>query len=237
MTKRIKLMALLAASVLLAGCAQPPKKQAFNREASGHIKTVTVARAENQPDYEAAVLGHPGASFGLIGGLIAAADMSAKSARLTRAIDPKEVRAQERFGDKLSTALSELGYSVAITQLPKDTRDEAAFEVARRANPADAVLLLQLRAAYWAAGPNTDYMPRVVAVVRKLDSKSGQVLYEDTITYGYATPQQQTVHLASRPEFRFANIEALEADPAKTRQGLYEGIDAIVAQIAADLKR
>jgi hypothetical protein len=233
----LRLLLLSVAMGALAGCVQPPKKQAFNREASGHITTVTLARAQNQDEYEAAVIGHPASSFGLIGGLIAAADTSAKTARLTKSIDPAQVRAQERLAERLSAALRESGYRVTVTALSKDTPESGAFEAAKRTGAADAVILIQLRAGYWAAGPYTDYLPRIVANVRKIDFASGNVLYEDTITYGYASPGQPTVHLASRPEFRFASIEALEADPAKARLGLLEGLEAIAGQITADLKK
>lgn len=235
--RSLHLCLLSVAVSLLAGCVQAPKKQAFNREAAGHITAVTLARTPNQDEYEAAVIGHPAASFGLIGGLIAAADTASKTSRLTKAIDPVQVRAQERLAERLSSVLKESGYRVTVTSLPKETPETAAVETAKRAGAADAVIVVQLRAAYWAAGPYSDYLPRIVANVRKVDAGSGGVLYEDTITYGYAFPGQPTVHLASRPEFRFASIEALESDPAKARLGLLEGLEAIALQIAADLKR
>jgi hypothetical protein len=226
----------VVAVALVSGCAQPLKKQAFNREAAGHIKTVTLARPVNQVEYEAAVLGHPGMSFGLIGGLVAAADMAAKSKRLTTALDAKEMRAQDRFAERLREALGQTGYQIEVTELPKDLGEDKVYETLKP-KAADAILAVQLTAAYWAAGPSTDYFPRVWAKVRKLDGKSGQVLYEDTITYGYAAPQQQTVHLASRPEYRFADMNAIEADPVKARAGLYEGLQAVAEQIAQDLKK
>ena len=63
---------LVAASALLAGCAQVPR-QAFNAQAAKSIHKVVLARTQNQTQYDTNILGHPGMSFGLIGGLIAAA--------------------------------------------------------------------------------------------------------------------------------------------------------------------
>ena len=73
--------------------------------------------------------------------------------------------------------------------------------------------------------------------VKKVNLKSSDILYQDAFSYGYTTPQMKSVHFASDSIYRFSNIDTLTSDPAKTRQGLLQGIDAIAAQIAADLKR
>ena len=229
--------AILVLSALLAGCAQPLKKQAFNRETAKDINTVVLTRAENQEEYQAYMLGHPGMGFGLIGGLVAAADMQSKTNKLTAAIDPKEVRLQERFGEKLKESLAQAGYQTTVVVLPKGTQEEQALAAAKAKTTGDAVLYVNLYGAYWAAGPSTDYIPRMAAKVKSFDTKTGAVLYEHTITYGYVTPQADTVHLASVPAFRFASIDVLVADPAKARQGLYLGIDAMAEQNIADLRK
>jgi hypothetical protein len=233
----IRTLGALAIVATLAACVQAPKKQAFNREAAGHVKTVVITQTPNQDSYEAAILGHPGMSFGLIGGLVAAADMHAKSTKLTAAINPAETRLQERFSTKLSEGLAKAGYTATIVALPKDTKADQFLPLAKAKANGDAFLTVSLSGGYWAAGPSTDYVPRVIAQVRTFDSASGGVLYEDTFSYGYAMPQAQTIHLASDPQYRFASIDTLTSDPGKTREGLYSGLDAIVAQIVADLKK
>jgi hypothetical protein len=231
-----KMLGAAALMAVLVGCAQAPKKQAFNREAASHIKTVLITQAPNQTSYEAAILGHPGMSFGLIGGLVAAADMQNKSTKLTTAIDPSETRLQERFCAKLKEALTVAGYTPTVVLVDKDAKGDKAIDQAKAKASGDAILNIELIGSYWAAGPSTDYFPRVFAGVKEVDA-SGAVLYQDIISFGYVTPQAQTIHLASDPQYRFASIDALTADPAKTREGLYSGIDAIVGQIVADLKK
>jgi hypothetical protein len=176
-------------------------------------------------------------SFGLIGGLIAAADMQMKSTKLTAAIDPKEARIQQRFGEDLKAQLEKVGYEAQVVYVPEGTNVDDAVKQAKERASGDAVMVVSLYAGYWAAGPSTDYFPRMLAKVKTFDSKSQKVLYEDSISYGYTTPQSQTVHLASEPTYRFSNIDVLVAEPAKTRQGLYAGADALAQQIAQDLKK
>jgi hypothetical protein len=232
-----KFAAAVATVAIMAGCAvQPLPRQAFNAAAASHVKTIVVTQSPNQDSYEAAVLGHPGMSFGLIGGLVAAADISAKSEKLTKAIGATETKLQERMANRLAERLREQGYEVHVASVPKDAKEDQAFASARQGRSSDAVLLVNVVGAYWAAGPSTDYFPRLLVKVKELDT-SGKTLYEDTFTYGYAMANAQTVHLASDPKYRFKDIDTLIADPDTTRNGLFEGVDAVSAQVATDLKK
>jgi hypothetical protein len=66
MRSLFKFVAAMATVAVMAGCAnQPLPRQAFNAAAAGHVKKVVVTQSPNQETYEAAVLGHPGMSFGL----------------------------------------------------------------------------------------------------------------------------------------------------------------------------
>jgi hypothetical protein len=65
---------MVLAYALLAGCAEMPK-QAFNARKATQLKRVVLVHPENQTEYATDIVNHPGVSFGLIGGLIAAADI------------------------------------------------------------------------------------------------------------------------------------------------------------------
>jgi ABC-type glycerol-3-phosphate transport system substrate-binding protein len=168
-------MLLALAATLLAGCAQVPR-QAFNAQGSSHIRKVVVAQHENQTEYESNILGHPGMSFGLIGGLIAAADIQSKTIKLTSAINPKETRVQDRLSEKLKARLEQAGYETTVLVVPRGTKAEEALARAKQGGQADAVMLVDLYAGYWAAGPSTDYFPRMLARVKALDIRSDKVL-------------------------------------------------------------
>jgi hypothetical protein len=182
-------------------------------------------------------MAHPGASFGLIGGLIAAADMHSKSTRLTGAIDPLAVRLQERFADELSRKLKEAGYEPEVVSVPNDVKLDDVLSVVLNGRSADAVLGVDVAGSFLAAGPTSDYFPRVIARVRKWDSRTRTVIYEDTISYGFSVAQSQMIQLSSSEKYRFRDIDALVGDPAVTRSALIDALPAIAAQIAADLKR
>jgi hypothetical protein len=232
-----RLWAAVGALVLLAGCVQAPKKQAFNREQATALKTLAIVQPPNQEQVDVIIVAHPGMSFGLVGGLIAAADMQAKTSRLSTAIDPKELRLQEQFSQKLKERLATIGYQSQTLTMPKDTKAEQVLPMARQQSSADALVQVELVGRYIAAGPSSDYFPFVQAKVVAQDMRTGTTLYEDTFTYGYANGNQQTVHFASSADHRYADMDALVANPAKARAGLVAGLDSVVDQIIADLRR
>ena len=237
MLQKIGVWVLLLTAAILTGCVQPPKKMAFNQAMATDVKTVVIVRDPDQERYEAIMIGHPDAGFGLIGGLVAAADMHAKGSRLTEAIKAKKTTLQERFEKVLAERLELQGYNTLNIVLPKDTKEEDMLATARKMGiQADAVLCVRLSGGYVAAGPTSDYFPAVnVKVV--LSDRGDKELYADSFSYGYTVPQSKAIHFTSEEQYRFSNIDTLISDPKKTRQGLIAGLDVIATQISMDLKR
>lgn len=230
------LAAVLVSLVFVTGCAQM-NKQAFNKEGNLSLKSLAISQPQIQEEYETVVLGHPGMSFGLIGGLVAAADMQSKTNRLTAVIKPEELKLQERFAQKLNENLAKVGYTTQVVSIPKDVSDDQVVDYVKKNSSADAIIALKVRGSYLAAGPTTDYFPYIFINAKKVHAQTGEVLYEDNFTYGYAMQNMKTVHFASDTSYRFNSIDSLTADPAKTREALIAGIDSIVEQIALDLKK
>jgi hypothetical protein len=231
-----RLFAGVILSALLVGCANVPR-QAFNREANQNIKSLAVTNHTKDEEFGIMIVAHPGASFGLIGGLVAAADMTAKANKLTMALDPKKTKVQQRLSAQLAASLAKAGYNAEVVTFDKPTEEAALLPAVRAKANTDAVLAVNVSAHYVAAGPTSHYLPYVVAKVKTFDIKSGSVLYEDTISYGYTFGQTQAVHLTSSDRYRFKDIDDLVSRADAAREGLMAGVDAIVAQVAADLKR
>ena len=231
-------LAAAALLVLLGGCAQPSKKQAFNREMASTIKTVVIAQRPNQTEYMVDIVAHPGQSFGLVGGLFEDLEGLAKMNRLTAVINPVETRLQDRFSAKLSERLVAAGYATKLVVLPSISpkNDELLAKVKAQAD-GDAVLAIAVYGRYRAAGVSSFYLPQVAVRARLLNSATGAVLYEESIDYGFTMAPSDSVVLPSDPQYRFATFEALLADPVKAREGLLIGLDPLAAQVAADLKR
>lgn len=233
--RKIVLLGVVAAAVL-AGCANTPRK-AYNREGSTHVKALAVAERANKETYSINIVAHPGVNFGLIGGLVAAADLSNKSDKLTAALDPSQTSIQKRLAAKVAESLGGAGYQASVVPVVAGVAEGQAFDSVRANLGADALLDLDISGGYVAAGPSSDYLPFIRVTAINKDKRSGDTLYQDRITYGYLYQGQESVHLESDSQYRFKNIDDLVARSALARQGLLAGVDLIAAQLAADLKR
>lgn len=223
-------------ALVLAGCANVQKK-AFNKEAASHVNRVAVTERAGKESYMVNIVAHPGMNFGLIGGLVAAADLSSKSDRLTSTLDPEKTALQKLVAHKLADHLKAQGYETSVIPLAEGVEGKQAFSTMRSSLQEDALLALDLRAGYVAAGPDSEYLPYVEVAVLHTDVKSGETLYQDTISYGYGFGHAKTIHLTSDPKYRFKNMDDLAARAELVREGLHAGVELIASQIAADLKR
>lgn len=233
-SRRPILGAWLLGLTLLGGCASV-KNQAYN--AWNNVKSLVVIERTAKESYGVDIVAHPTANFGLVGTLVANIDLSAKSSRLTQALDPSVTALQRRLAIRLAHALNNEGYDSSVIPMG-DSEPAAGTDVAAvQGLHADAYITLDLQARYVAAGPSSAYIPYVKVRVAQNDSHTGQVLYQDTLTYGYEQEHTQSVYLPSDARYRFKDMDTLLADPVQAREGLQAGVDAIVAQIATDLQR
>jgi hypothetical protein len=229
---------LVVVAIAIAGCAQPVKRQAYNTEANAGVRQVVLAQLADQSSYEAVIVGHPGESFGLIGGLMAAADTQAKSNKLTAAVDAAQTKLRDQFTKLLLGGLTAQGFTVEVVVVPEETAPESAVAKVKAESKADAIMVSRVTGSYWAAGPMTDYQPRILADIVVIHLATGATLYQDTFTYGYTDPNQKdTVHFPADPKYKFKDIDALVANPGLAREGWVEGLKLISAQVVNDVRR
>lgn len=231
--------ALVAALALLAGCAQPAKKQSLDRERAKSLKTVVLAQRPNQDAYLVSIQTMPGQDLGVMAALIEGAIEKSHSDRLKKAIDPADMRLQERFSARLQQKLAAAGYETRLVVLPSipSKDDELLAQVKAKGMSGDAVLAIGMSGGYASAGPAGEVLPKVGAHVRVVDANSGELLYQDQLAYCFTLAQSDATVLPCDPRHRFKNVDALVADPAKAREGLIAGLDPLAARVAADLKR
>lgn len=232
-----KILVLLAALTLLSGCATI-SRQAYNKDASHQIRKIAIAEPGDDETIGALIVAHPGTGFGLIGGLIAAADMHEKSTRITAAIDPGKTRLRHRFVTDLSESLNKLGYETEIVPINKGTDEKKAISTLKEKTQSDAVIFADVSGLYVAAGPTTPYAPFVRVKIKAESCSDNKVIYEDTITWGYSFGSNtQTVHLSGGDFHHYEDVSAIVSSADQAREALWSGVNAITAQISSDLRR
>jgi hypothetical protein len=242
--KNMKKWFVLAVMVLLTGCAAV-EKQAYNREANKAIKRVALIESKPTEGFGITILNHPSLHFGLIGVSLYAAEMTAKSSTLDNAMKPLNWSLSDELNNAVERELKAVGYEVVRVKINREKRELIANYDDLKNDPAFApalpmdawVDLMTRDPLYIANGPTTDYLPSIGVTVRMVSAKEKTVLYREDFLYGFAIPagRLQPVLIPSAPDYKFATMDALTADPKRTLQGVSEGVPMLAKRIADDI--
>ena len=230
--KRLVFVLLLLAVV---GCANIPK-QAYNKEANRSIQQITFIEPAANPDYPVANLGHPAQSFGLIGALIAAGQISAKTTEFSKQVKSRGFDLPAEFKAGLIAELESAGYSVQVLKL---ARTKAEFLPRYDGVPAgtQAILDTVVEAGYYCAASNSEYIPTLRTSVRLVRPDGKQLLYQDAISYGYEQGAKEAISIPAAQKYFFADFDAISAKVDLALEGMRAGIPLVAKQIAEDLTR
>ena len=222
-------------AILIAGCVSVPN-QAYNKGAGGTIKKIGVVKVSDPAEYSVMLVHHPGLGFGLVGGLVAVADVSSKSKTFTQQQVDKYVRLGPDLTDALTNALSsEGGFEVVVVDGGTQPRSE--FLKDYPAADCDAYLDARIQTAgYWAQFVSTPYLPTLFVPVRLVDAHSKTVLYTATVFVTDGEVPKGGEQIYPETAYSFQDFGALKADPDGASEGLRRATQIAAEQIAKDMK-
>jgi hypothetical protein len=221
--------------VILGGCAGV-HKQAFNKAAQPELKKIGVIEPAFTGEYFVQNLGHAGMGFGLIGGLIAAADIQSKTNKFTEEMKARNFNVRDEFQNTLISELQNVGYSVKII---KSQRSGSAFLENYDAldKDVDAYLDMGIGAGYMCASGTADYIPTVRSGVRLVKQGSNEILYQDIISYGYELRAAQAVSISADQKYFFKDFDMIMGNSDLAMDGLKKGVPLVAQRIALDLAK
>ncbi len=235
MTSRKIAIILVAFALISAGCASAPK-QAFNRAAHSSINTIVILEPAPPKEYEVANLGHAGLSFGLIGGLVAAADISAKTSEFTQLMKTRNFKASDEYRDALVASLEKSGYTVKVQGVARNEQD--LLKTYSNLDPeADAYVDSLIKTGYYSAAGATDYVPLFRTHVRMVKRGTNEVVYEEQVAYGYENRADKAVSLAADKKYYFKDFAAIKSGADAALEGMRAGIPLVASRIAQDISR
>lgn len=231
----LRRLAVLCILFLAAACAQLPK-QAFNKEAHADIKRIAIFEPAKPETYTVMVVQHPGNSFGLIGGLIAAAEIQSKSNGFTTKMQEMQLDFAAHLTQSVEEALRSANYEV-VRFAPNRSENRIMDNYADISVEADAYLDWAINwQGFLAATIHTDYMPSARVYVRLVDAKSKAVLYSELIGYGFQYGLGEPVQLPAEPRHRFPTYGSLIDGAEQAAEALKAGVPLISARISSDLR-
>jgi len=222
-------------TVILVGCAGV-QRQGFNKDANQGLNRIGLLEQVEQEKYFVENLGHPGMSFGLVGGLVAVADIESKKNKFTELMKARDFRVVDEFQRMLATELADAGYSVKMIK-PQRAKHAFLEKYGGLDDDVDAYLDFTLGAGYMCGSSSADYLPTIHSVVRLIKRVSNEILYQEIIYYGYKFKAKEAACLTADPQHYFKNFDALTTNADSALEGLKKGVPLITKHIAQSLRR
>ncbi|MCE0558883.1 MULTISPECIES: hypothetical protein [Motilimonas] len=234
-----KLFVLLAV-VFLGGCAGMPKPQHFNPEKNQHLKHITIIEPAQQEEVPVRIQTHAGQSFGLLGALIAEADMASDTSTFNEAVGETMPDWQQAIVTALKASLEKEGYQVS--SIITDRKRENGYLVSYKDlvdQNTDAILDLNYYLAYLAAGMESDFIPNLIGQVRLIDTQNKAVVFQNRFFFGFPPSEYdiEADHILSDKQYAYNTIELLAASPEQAIDGLEEGVQKFAEKVAQKLAK
>lgn len=226
---------VVAITLLLGGCVNVPK-QAFNRDLNKDVVAIGLLDPPTITEYPVVNMGHPGLGFGLIGGLVAAADIQAKTDEFTKKIKSRNFDLREECRKLLGTELSQAGYKTTVVTVQ---REKPGFWQTYETIPAkaDAYLDVVCSAGYLSAGPASPYVPTLMLNARMVKRSTSEIIYQEIVSYGYENRFLQAVNISADTQYYFSNFESLTQNDARALEGIRKGLPLVVKRLVQDIRR
>lgn len=225
---------VMVCMLVCAGCVSVPN-QSYNKAAHAEIKKIGLIKISNPTQYDVALVHHPGASFGLIGALVAAGDIDTKSKTFTQQQVDRYIRLGPDLTEELSQALVENGYEVILVDVGDKARTE--FLKDYPAADCDAYLDATIKTAgYWAQFVSTPYLPTLFVPARLVDARNKTILYTATVFVTDGDVPKGGEQIYPNTSYGFQDFSALKADPNRAAEGLKSTTQVVAKQIAKDMK-
>lgn len=232
-----RMVALGCLTLFLSACASFPQ-QAYNRPANTAVKRIAIVTPAIPAKSGAWLAVHPAASFGLVGALAAAADVTSKSNRLTEVVQAEKFDQSQIFIDALQKELQAKGYETVVVSVDRDREKFAFLETYPAIAGSQAVLDMYSGSyGYMAAGVSTPYRPTFWLASRLVSaSDSTAVLFADQIFYNPFGEPKNVITLNAATEYDANSFDDLVANPARVTEGLRVAASAVATELARQLQ-
>src|SRR4051794_33058043 len=226
---------LLAIALGLSACVSLPR-QTFDSKGAAEIKRIAVMEVEDPAEYEVVNLGGASMAFGLIGGLIQAADIKAKTNVFTVAAKDTHLHIGAELGMQLKEALERNGYVVAYLAGVRTKQHGMEPDYRKVPTDADAILdVLVFSSGYYSWPGSTDYVPGLQVRTRLVSTKTHTPLFMQSYNYGQDVGVKGMENIKPDRKYSYPDFPHLRQNKDEAIEGLRKGIPVIVARICAAL--
>jgi hypothetical protein len=200
------------------------------------LHSIDVVMPPEPQEYVVFMENHPGAAVGgVIGGVIMAADQTAKTNRVKQALQGQHISVSRTIADALIQRLRATGYRVRLVEAPLDRQLVSSVNVTAIDSDADALLVVAPRTiGFVTANAFAAYEPTVTAEVTLLGHDRTTVLYRGLHSAGRQPALGEWRNVSTGRSFE--NVDSLVANPGGTAAALTEAGTAVARAMADDIR-
>jgi len=232
MIKKLLFLPLLFVATLVTGCGG--NAVAIKPDAVSSVKTIALLEVP-APQYRLINLGSPIPLATVVIDKTTGAEKSVQTA-----VDNHGYAFNQKLTDELTAQLEKSGFKVihinASRSELKLMKDYSTID----AQGADAILDVVAQSAGYVTEHyifSPEWRPESSTVAAMYSPKNNEVIYEETIMYGYHNPLNTATDLDAPKEFFFKNQEAVfEAGEETLLAGLDDAAKSIASEIASRLR-
>jgi hypothetical protein len=223
----------------LAACTPQPK--VAYKSGPQPLKKITLLACAEPTQYKADDYGMKiegllvifGVAGGAVAGEIAEARNQAHAKVLTGALQQQHFAICPAMTQAMTEALSAKGYAVTVADAPREKPGSLVLDYGKIQTDSDAILDLAIfYTGYASAGG--DYQPSLRVAVRLVGNPKHDVLYGNTIYYGYHVGLTNQPVRAD-PQYSFKDLDNVVGSGPHAVDGINAGAKLIAAKIAQSL--
>jgi hypothetical protein len=229
-------LSIAASVLLLTACASPVPKIDAAPGALNGVLTIAVLIAPEPNDYKVMNFGHGGVAFGLIGGLVAAADQQNKQTKLSNKYKAEGVAINATLARELVAALNNAGFAASVEQ---GSWSDNKLALDKFKSDADAVLVITPEivgfVAAGSANRNNDYQPTISAIATLVgQDRMAAPIYRGYHLTGWELRQEGWQYTA--PRTTYTNFDSMFENSQGSAGVMYAAAKLIASSIARDIK-
>jgi hypothetical protein len=234
MSPLFKLAAALGLALILSACGSLPPAN-FEQASRLDVRRVCLTTPGVPERPQVTIMNPIGAGFGVVGNLIEARRASGAQQEMQAVLAKAGYNYETALKDSVFVAMSKAGFTMihAPESRPEKERSKflSGYPTVKRV---DAFLdVFADYVGFQAMHSSEDYRPHLEISARLVDAKSGKILYQGRIVYGFSVAtDEDAVLVHAENTVRFRDRTALQANPMLTAQALQGAIDAVAWELA-----
>jgi hypothetical protein len=229
-----RLAALAVLLVTVSACVSAPPTTSFDKSTHAAVKNIRLMPVGMPEKPQVNIMAPVGANFGLIGAAVEAGRAANASREMTEILAKTSYDYKADIPSSVMTAMSDAGFIVTAGEGVRPEKERFKYlSTYPKEEGVDAYLdVFATYVGFLAAGATTDYRPTVQLSARLVNAADGKTIFQDQIVYGPAMPYMKAITVTPDDQHKFANRDALQANPEGTTAALKAAVAGAAAELA-----